>query len=88
MFPSSAEKKRPVETIKAVNALYEATVKNDPQITVIDTWTLFANPEGDATDALVPGQTSSQSCRIRTLGRRFTSDFCNPRASRYQGGTF
>ncbi|MEI6712225.1 MAG: GDSL-type esterase/lipase family protein [Verrucomicrobiota bacterium] len=48
MFPSSAQKKRPADTIRAVNALYEATVKGDPQITVVDTWTLFANPEGDA----------------------------------------
>ncbi|MEI6871605.1 MAG: GDSL-type esterase/lipase family protein [Verrucomicrobiota bacterium] len=54
MFPSSAEKKRPAETIKAVNAIYEAAVKGDPQITVLDTWTLFANPQGDATDAWFP----------------------------------
>ena len=50
IFPSSAEKKRPAETIKAVNDLYEAAVKGDPQITVVDTWTLFANPQGDATE--------------------------------------
>jgi lysophospholipase L1-like esterase len=54
MFPSSAEKQRPAETIRAVNALYEATVKGDPQVTVVDTWTLFATPEGDATPAWFP----------------------------------
>lgn len=48
VFPSSATKKRPKETIAAVNALYDAAVKNDPQVTVIDTYTLFANAEGDA----------------------------------------
>ncbi|MCB1227203.1 MAG: DUF1080 domain-containing protein [Verrucomicrobiales bacterium] len=48
MFPSSAEKKRPRTTIDAVNALYDARVKADPQITVVDTWTLFADPAGDA----------------------------------------
>jgi hypothetical protein len=48
MFPSSAQKNRPSETVKAVNALYEASVKGDPQVTVLDTWTLFANAEGDA----------------------------------------
>jgi lysophospholipase L1-like esterase len=48
MFPSSAQKNRPLESIKAVNTLFEASVKGDPQVTVLDTWTLFANAEGDA----------------------------------------
>lgn len=48
VFPSSSSKKRPAEKIKAVNTLYAAAVKGDPQITVLDTWTLFANTEGDA----------------------------------------
>ena len=48
MFPSSAEKKRPRELIDQVNALFDATVKSDPQVTLVDTWTLFANGEGDA----------------------------------------
>lgn len=48
IFPSATEKKRPADTIRQVNALFEATVKGDPQITVVDTWTLFANATGDA----------------------------------------
>ena len=48
VFPSSAEKKRPMERIKALNDLYAAAVKGDPQVTVIDTWTLFAAASGDA----------------------------------------
>lgn len=51
MFPSSAEKQRPAETIKRVNALYDAAVKGDAQVTVVDTWTLFANAQGDANPA-------------------------------------
>ena len=54
IFPSSATKKRPKETIAAVNALFDAAVKNDPQFTVLDTYALFANPEGDAIPALFP----------------------------------
>ncbi len=54
IFPSSATKKRPKETIAAVNALFDATVKNDPQFTVLDTYGLFANAEGDAIPALFP----------------------------------
>lgn len=48
VMPSSAAKSRPSEKIKQINALYSAAVKGDPQVTVVDTWTLFANPAGDA----------------------------------------
>lgn len=48
VFPSSSEKKRPAETIKRVNELYENTVRGDAQVTVLDTWTLFADSAGDA----------------------------------------
>jgi lysophospholipase L1-like esterase len=48
IFPSSPSKKRPAEIVKAVNALYENTVRGDAQITVVDTWSLFANAEGNA----------------------------------------
>ncbi|MBD3673114.1 MAG: DUF1080 domain-containing protein [Planctomycetaceae bacterium] len=54
MFPSSAKKKRPKATIDQVNALYDAAVRNDSQITVVDTWTLFANEAGDATPKWFP----------------------------------
>jgi len=48
VFPSSAAKKRPAPKITKLNQLYAAAVKGDPQITVLDTWTLFANDQGDA----------------------------------------
>lgn len=48
VFPSSASKRRPKETINAINALYRAIVKNDPQVTYLETWALFADPAGDA----------------------------------------
>ena len=48
VFPSSSQKKRSAAQIKELNAAYAAAVKGDPQITLLDTWTLFANPEGDA----------------------------------------
>jgi lysophospholipase L1-like esterase len=48
VFPSSPEKNRPAEQIKAVNALYLAAVKGDPQVTYLETWPLFANEEGNA----------------------------------------
>ena len=48
MFPSSPEKNRPSDTIQKVNSLYEAAVSGDPQITVVDTWTLFADATGNA----------------------------------------
>lgn len=48
VMPSSATKKRPADQIKEINKLCKEAVKGDKQITVIDTWTLFANAEGDA----------------------------------------
>lgn len=48
VFPSSATKKRPADKIRRINALYAMAVKGDPQVTLLDTWTLFADAEGDA----------------------------------------
>ena len=48
VFPSSAEKSRPADKIKLINQQLAAAVAGDPQITVVDTWTLFANEKGDA----------------------------------------
>ncbi|MCX6954154.1 MAG: GDSL-type esterase/lipase family protein, partial [Verrucomicrobia bacterium] len=48
VFPSSATKKRPAEQIKKINQLYFAAIKDEPQVTVLDTWALFANAQGDA----------------------------------------
>src|SRR5215831_7792987 len=48
VFPSSETKKRPPNKIKRVNELYAAAVKGYPQVTLIETWLLFANAQGDA----------------------------------------
>jgi lysophospholipase L1-like esterase len=48
VMPSSDSKKRPADKIKKVNELYAAAVKGDPQITLVETWTLFADAQGDA----------------------------------------
>ena len=65
VFPSSTSKKRSAEDIKEVNRLYANVVKGDSQITVVDTWTLFANADGDAKksefpDLLHPNQVGYQ----------------------------
>jgi lysophospholipase L1-like esterase len=54
VMPSSAREKRPAATIKALNALYRAAVKGDSRVTVLDTWTLFANADGDAPIEIFP----------------------------------
>jgi lysophospholipase L1-like esterase len=54
VFPSSATKKRPAEKIKALNALYLAAVKNDPRVTYLETWPLFADASGDAKPSEFP----------------------------------
>ena len=54
VFPSSATQKRPADTIKALNPLYLAAAKKHPQVTYLETWPLFAGPDGDATAAEFP----------------------------------
>jgi len=54
VFPSSASKARPAEQIKRINELYAAAVKGDPQVTLVDTWRLFADAQGDAKQAEFP----------------------------------
>jgi lysophospholipase L1-like esterase len=48
VFPSSPAKKRPADAIKKINELYAKAVKGDPQVTLIETWVLFADAEGNA----------------------------------------
>jgi lysophospholipase L1-like esterase len=54
VFPSSDSKKRPADKIKKLNQLYAAAVKGDPQITLLETWPLFADAQGDAKPAEFP----------------------------------
>jgi lysophospholipase L1-like esterase len=54
VFPSSASKKRPADQIRALNALYLAAVRGDARVTYLETWPLFAGPDGDATAAEFP----------------------------------
>jgi lysophospholipase L1-like esterase len=48
VFPSSASKRRPAEMIREINQRYSEIVRNNPQVTLVDTYTLFANESGDA----------------------------------------
>lgn len=48
VMPSSAEKKRPADTIRALNELLAEIAADHPQVTLVDTWTLFADEKGDA----------------------------------------
>lgn len=48
VLPSSATKNRPAGKIQEINRLYGKTVYGDPQVILLDTWSLFANEDGDA----------------------------------------
>jgi len=54
VFPSHESKSRPADQIKKINALYTAAVEGDPRVTMVDTWTLFANENGNARKAQFP----------------------------------
>lgn len=54
VFPSSESKKRPSGKIKRVNQLYAEAVKGNAQVTLVETWPLFADAKGDAIPAEFP----------------------------------
>lgn len=54
VFPSSASKSRPADKIRRMNALYREAAADQPQVTVLDTWSLFADVHGDAKEAEMP----------------------------------
>src|SRR5438270_7584259 len=43
VFPSSASKSRPTDKIKQINQLYAEAVKGNPQVTLVETFVLFAD---------------------------------------------
>ncbi len=48
VFPSHANKSRSKETITRLNELVVALAKGNPQVTWVDTWTVFADSTGNA----------------------------------------
>jgi len=54
VFPSSESKKRPAAAIKKLNELTDVAVRGDAQVTILDTWTLFADENGDAPVSMFP----------------------------------
>lgn len=54
VMPSSASKSRPAGKITRLNQLVQEQLKGDAQITILDTWSLFANEKGDARQSEFP----------------------------------
>ncbi len=54
VFPSSASMRRPAAKIKRTNELIALRLRGNPQVVLLDTWSLFANAEGDAQSAEFP----------------------------------
>jgi lysophospholipase L1-like esterase len=48
VMPSSEAKKRPFGRIQRLNLLLREAVRDQRQVTLLDTWKLFANAQGDA----------------------------------------
>jgi lysophospholipase L1-like esterase len=48
VLPSSKLQGRSADTVRRVNALYRATAEEFEQVTLLDTWSLFADVQGDA----------------------------------------
>jgi len=54
VMPSHASKSRPADKIQKLNALVDDLVKNDPQFIGCDTYSIFADDEGNARKAEFP----------------------------------
>jgi lysophospholipase L1-like esterase len=54
VMPSSKSKDRPADKIHALNELLAEAVRDNNQVTLLDTYTLFANADGDATKEEFP----------------------------------
>lgn len=54
VFPSAASKSRPADQIKKLNQSCADAVKGNAQVTLIETWPLFADAKGDAIPAEFP----------------------------------
>jgi lysophospholipase L1-like esterase len=54
VFPTSGKVKRPTENIRKLNQLLVAVAQGNEQVTVLDTYALFADAEGDAKPAEFP----------------------------------
>jgi lysophospholipase L1-like esterase len=54
VMPSSASKNRPADKIRELNRELRAVAQAYPQVTVVDTYTLFANRAGDAKEEEFP----------------------------------
>jgi len=48
VMPSDASKRRPADKIQRLNALVDEVVKADPLFVRCDTWSIFANADGNA----------------------------------------
>ena len=54
VMPSDASKKRPADKIRETNALVDAVVKECPGCIRLDTWSIFADADGNAKPAEFP----------------------------------
>lgn len=54
VMPSDASKKRPADKIRKINALVDEIVNADPQFIHCDTWSLFADENGNAKKDVFP----------------------------------
>ena len=89
VMPSSASKKRSAKSIQQLNELLVDGVAGDAQVTVVDTWTLFADPEGDAKpaefpDLLHPNRTGYEKWRDALIPIFETLGLLKPEADTFE----
>lgn len=56
VFPSHPKNNRPPATVRKLNELYAAIAERHPQISMVNTWDVFAGPDGNARVEEFPDQ--------------------------------
>lgn len=89
VMPSSESKKRPADKIKRLNELLAESVSGDPQVTVVDTWTLYAGMGGNAKkeefpDRLHPNRLGYQKWRDALIPLFETLGLLQPKADQFE----
>jgi lysophospholipase L1-like esterase len=67
VMPSSATKKRPAADIRQINALLAEVARSCPGCVLVDTWTPFADDQGDARPGQFPDLLHPNAAGYKTL---------------------
>ena len=85
-MPTSATKDRPTEKIRELNERLADVARDYKQVTVLDTYTLFANADGEAQARGIPRSPAPERGRLRQVAGRALAAVGHARLRRNRAG--